>query len=298
MRCIIWTAALGLAGLALVSGQAQTADEEKAIRAAVESYTAAFNKGDLDGLLAHYAADADYVDQGGKEYKGMASLSGMCKRSLAELKGYKLKTTITSLHFVRPDVAIADGNAELTAPDGTTDSGPFTAVWTKTGGKWLISSVHDLPESQAASDTEASSLQQLEWLVGDWTHEDPTFNVLVSGRWTLNKSFLVVEYTAKGKEGADLAVVQYFGWDPIEGVIRSWFFDSRGGYGGGDWTRSGNTWTADWSGVLSGGGTGSSVSSLRYLDKQSFLFRSVDREVDGLPVDDFEAKFVRKTAGK
>jgi uncharacterized protein (TIGR02246 family) len=147
MRRIIWTAAFGLAGLALVSGHSPAADEEKAIRAAVESYTAAFNKGDLDGLLAHYAAEADYVDQGGKHYKGKASLADMYRRTLAEQKGYKLKTTITSLRFLRPEVAIADGNAEFTAPHGSTDSGPFTAVWTKTGGKWLLSSVRDLPES-------------------------------------------------------------------------------------------------------------------------------------------------------
>ena len=298
MRRIIWTTVLGLAGLALVSGQSPNADEEKAIRAAVDSYTAAFNKGDLDALLAHYATDADYVDHDGKQFKGKASLTGMCKQSLADLKGYKLKTTITSFHFVKPDVAIADGKAEFTAPDGTTDSGLFTAVWTKTGGKWLLSSVHDLPESLEAAESDASPLRQLEWLVGDWTHEDPTFNVQVSGRWALNKSFLVVEYTAKGKDGADLVVVQYFGWDPIDGVIRSWFFDSTGGYGGGDWTRVGNTWTANWSGVLSEGRTGSSVSSLRYVDKQNFLFHSVDREIDGLPMDDLEAKFVRKTAGK
>jgi uncharacterized protein (TIGR02246 family) len=298
MRRIIWTAALGLAAFGLVWGQAPTADEEKAIRAAVDSYTAAFNKGDLDALLAHYAADAEYVDHDGKQFKGKASLTGMCKRSLADLKGYKLKTTITSLHFVKPDVAIADGKAEFTAPDGTTDSGLFTAVWTKTGGKWLLSSVHDLPESLEAAESDASPLRQLEWLVGDWTHEDPSFNVQVSGRWALNKSFLVVEYTAKGKDGVDLIVIQYFGWDPIEGVIRSWFFDSKGGYGGGDWTRNGNTWTANWGGVLPEGRTGSSVSGFRYVDKQSFIFRSVDREIDGQPLDDLEAKFVRKTAGK
>jgi uncharacterized protein (TIGR02246 family) len=298
MRRIIWAAALGLAGLALVWGQAPTADEEKAIRAAVESYTAAFNKGDLDGLLAHYAADADYVDHEGKQYKGKADLAEMCKRTLADQKGYTLKTTINSLRFVRPEVAIADGQADLTAPDGNTDSGKFTAVWTKTGGKWLLSSVRDLPDSAEATGSDASQVQQLEWLVGDWTHEDPNINVQVTGRWALNKNFLVLEFKAKGKDGDDLVVLQYFGWDPIENVIRSCFFDSKGGFGAGDWVRTGNTWTADWSGVLPGGKTGSSITSLKYLDKQSFIFRSVDREIDGLPIEDLEAKFVRKTAGK
>jgi uncharacterized protein (TIGR02246 family) len=294
----IMTAALALAGLAVVLGQTRAEDNKREIQAAVDACTTAFNKRDLDGLLAYYAADADYLDQEGKQHKGKADLADFFKRSLDDLNDQKLKTTITSLRFVRPDVAIVDGKADFTGPDGASDSGLFTAVWTKTDGKWLLSSVHDLPEPPTASDDADGQLQRLAWLVGDWTHEDPTFSVQVSGRWTLNKRFLFVEYIAKGKENDDLTVMQYFGWDPVDGVIRAWFFDSQGGYGGGDWVRDGNTWSANWNGVLSGGRTASSVSSLKYLDHKSFVFRSVDREIDGLPMDDVEAKFVRKAAGK
>jgi uncharacterized protein (TIGR02246 family) len=293
----IMTAALALVVIAVGLGQTRAEDEKRAIQAAVDAYTAAFNKRNLDSLLAYFAADADYLDQEGKQHTGKADLADFFKRSLDDLKGQKLKTTITSLHFVRPDVAIADGKVDFTAPDGASDSGRFTAVWTKTDGKWLLSSVHDLPEPPAASE-DAAQLQQLGWLVGDWTHEDPTFSVQVSGRWTLNKRFLLVEYIAKGKGNDDLTVMQYFGWDPVDGVIRAWFFDSRGGYGGGDWVRDGNTWSANWDGVLSDGRTASSVSSLRYINDKSFVFRSVDREIDGLPVDDVEAKFVRKAVSK
>jgi uncharacterized protein (TIGR02246 family) len=298
MRHNIITAVFGLVGAAVVVGQIRAADNEGAIQAAVESYTAAFNNRDLDGFLAHFADDADYLDHGGQQYREKVGLARLFKRSLADLKDQKLKTTITSLRFLRPDVAIADGKAEFTTTDGASESGRFTAVWTRTDGKWLLSSVHDLPEPAAASEDAASPLQQLAWLVGDWTHEDPTFSVQVSGRWTLNKSFLRVEYIVKGKEDEDLTVVQYFGWDPVDGVIRAWFFDSRGGYGGGDWVRDGNTWSANWYGVLSGGRTASSVSSFKYLDNKSFVFRSVDREIDGLPMDDVEAKFVRKAVSK
>src|SRR5215471_10367114 len=109
MRRIIATAVVALAGLALALGQAPPADEESAVRAAVDSYTAAFNKGDVDGLLAHVAADADFIDDNGKQYKGKADLAEVLKRSLADLKGRTLKSTIISLHFLRPDVVIADG---------------------------------------------------------------------------------------------------------------------------------------------------------------------------------------------
>src|SRR5262249_22446791 len=73
------------------------------------------------------------------------------KQSLADLKGRKLTSAIISLHFLRPDVAVVDGKADIAAPDGTTDSGRYTSTWTKTGDKWLLSSVRDLPDSPAAA---------------------------------------------------------------------------------------------------------------------------------------------------
>jgi hypothetical protein len=122
--------------------------------------------------------------------------------------------------------------------------------------------------------------------------------VQVNGRWALDKSFLVLEYTARGKDGEDLTVLQFFGWDTADEVVRSWFFDSRGGNGGGDWVRDGNTWTAGWSGVLSDGRPASSVNSIKFIDDKTFLFRSVDREIDGLPLADLDVKFARKATEK
>jgi len=297
MRRIIVTAMVGLAGLALTLGQTKPANKESAVRAAVDSYTSAFNKGDLEGVLAHVAADADFVDDSGKQYNGKANLAKVLKQSLADLKGSKLKSTITSVRFLRSDVAVVDGKADVTTADGTTSSGRFTSTWTRSDGKWLLSCVRNLPDSPATPQP-AAALRQLEWLIGDWTHEGTGYRVQVNGRWALNKSFLVLEYTARGKDGEDLTVLQYFGWDPADEVIRSWFFDSKGGTGGGDWARDGNTWTADWSGRLSDGRAASSVNSIQFLDDKTFLFRSVDREINGLPLADLEVKFVRKATEK
>jgi hypothetical protein len=62
--------------------------------------------------------------------------------------------------------------------------------------------------------------------------------------------------------------------------------------------RDGNTWTAGWSGVLSDGRPASSVNSIKFIDDKTFLFRSVDREIDGLPLADLDVKFARKAAEK
>ena len=210
MRSIIVTAMVGLAGLALALGQATRTDEESAVRDAVDLYTSAFNDGKLDGVLAHVAVDADFIDESGKQYRGKADLAEVFKQSLADMKGSKLKSTITSVRFVRPDVAVVDGKAEVTAPDGRTDSGRFTSTWTKSDGKWLLSCVRNLPDSSASVEPAAAALHQLEWLIGDWTHEGTNYRVQVNGRWALDKSFLVLEYTARGKDCEDLTVLQFF----------------------------------------------------------------------------------------
>src|SRR5215471_898084 len=103
MRRIIVTGMVGLAALALALGQGKPTNEDSEVRAAVDSYTTAFNNGNLDGVLAHVAADADFIDDSGKQYKGKADLAEVIKHSLTDLKGSKLKSTVTSVRFLRPD---------------------------------------------------------------------------------------------------------------------------------------------------------------------------------------------------
>src|SRR5262249_57048285 len=113
--------------LAMAFGQAKSANEESAVRAAVDSYTSAFNNGNLDGVMAHVAPDADFIDNGGKQYKGKADLTDVFKRSLADLKGCKLKSTITSIHFLEPDVAVVGGKAHVQPPSAATDLRQYTS---------------------------------------------------------------------------------------------------------------------------------------------------------------------------
>src|SRR6516165_8229976 len=75
MRRIMLSALLALAGLALALGQPPKTDEEKAVRAAIDSYTAAYNKGDLASLLAHVAPDVDLIEETGTKHTGKANLA-------------------------------------------------------------------------------------------------------------------------------------------------------------------------------------------------------------------------------
>jgi uncharacterized protein (TIGR02246 family) len=295
---------LGLLGVILLvlpafsgQGQAPPASAEQAVRKAVAAHLEALNKGDLDAVMASWAPDADLVEETGKKTRGHDALRARFKETLATLKGFKIGGKVYSVKFLRPDVALVDGSLETTSPEGTRDSNRYAFVWTKSGGKWLISSARDLPvEVEDVPSLPYPQLKALEWLTGDWVDDGGKGAVKVKCKWAPNKSFLLMEYEVKN-EGADpLLVTQRIGWDPVNNMVRSWVFDSTGGFGEGYWQRDGHKWVVGFSTILADGGTGGATNIYEFKDEKTFLYRSVDRDVDGQPVADVEAKFVRKTA--
>jgi uncharacterized protein (TIGR02246 family) len=272
--------------------------DEAAIRQANEDYVAAMIKGDLDAIMAFWAADADYIDEAGKMTRGKDQIAAMFKKTLPEVKGSKASGKIHSMKFLRPEICLEDGTLELTANDGTKSSSRYAVVWTKTGDKWLISSVRDLPaEVTDLPSLAAAQLKDLEWLVGEWADEGAKADVSVKVHWAANKAFLLMDYTLK-QEGADpLDVNVRIGWDAANNRIRSWTFDSQGGFGEGFWQKNGKKWEVGASGVLPDGGIGGSTQTYEFVDANSLIWRATDREVDGQPLTDVEVKFVRK-AGK
>jgi uncharacterized protein (TIGR02246 family) len=270
-------------------------NDERTIRKATASLINALNKGDLDGVMASWARDADLIDAAGKATRGHDAVAAHFKTRLRGLKGSKFAGKVKSVKFLRPEVALVDGEVQTTSADGERESNRYAAVWTKSGGKWLISSARDLPaEVEEVPSLTYPQLRTLEWMVGDWADEAGT--VQIKCKWAPNKSFLLMEYEVKRKGADPLLVTQRVGWDPVNRRVRSWVFDSTGGFGEGYWERQGHKWVVGASGILADGGTGESTNVYEYKDDRTIHYRSVDREVDGQPVADVEVKLVRKTA--
>jgi hypothetical protein len=75
--------------------------------------------------------------------------------------------------------------------------------------------------------------------------------------------------------------LQIIGWDPVRQQIRSWVFDSDGGYGDGYWTLKGNAWHIQSSGTLSDGKKTTGHNIMTKIDDNSFTFQKVEQSVDG-----------------
>jgi hypothetical protein len=90
---------------------------------------------------------------------------------------------------------------------------------------------------------------------------------------------------------------QVIGWDPIAGQIRSWTFDSEGGFGEGRWIQDGSRWLIKTSFVLATGERASAVNVITYVDPDTFRWQSIGREIAGeLQPDVSEVTVVRKKA--
>jgi uncharacterized protein (TIGR02246 family) len=247
--------------------------------------------------MAHLAPDADFIDEAGKTTRGHDALRARFKTMLPDLKGSKIGGKIYSVKFLRPEVAMVDGSLEITSADGTRDSNRYAIVWVKSGDRWLINSARDLPaEVEEGPSLAYPQLKSFEWLIGDWVDEAGKGAVQIKCKWAPNKSFLLMDYEVKGEGAEPMLVTQRIGWDPVNNKVRSWVFDSTGGFGEGNWQRDGNKWVVGASGILADGGIGGATNIYQFKDENTFLYRSVDREVDGQPVADVEVKFVRKTA--
>ena len=150
--CIVTlVVALALMAPASTAGQAPPTDDA-AVRALVEAYSAARDKGDGAALTALFTADADQLVSSGEWRKGR---DAVVKGAMASSRstGGKRTITVEQVRFVAPDVAIADGRYELTGLSGGTNRSMWaTLIMKKTSNGWRIAAIRNmLPAAPAPS---------------------------------------------------------------------------------------------------------------------------------------------------
>jgi hypothetical protein len=138
-------------------------------------------------------------------------------------------------------------------------------------------------DTPASEGPETSPLEELGWLVGRWVDDGGDIDIVTTCAWTKNRKFLTRSFVVTRDEDGevDLEGTQVIGWDASEKRIRSWTFDSEGGFGQGVWVRDGNRWLAKKSFVLPTGEKATAVNVLTYVDDDTLRWQSVSREVAG-----------------
>jgi uncharacterized protein (TIGR02246 family) len=262
-----------------VAAQPEGGPETAAIQKALDAFAAAFNRADARASAARFTTAAEYTDETGEITRGRDAIQQELEGLFADMPGLKLALAEQSFRLIRPDVGMARGTATVTAPEGGSADGTFTAIFVKEGGEWRIDSLQEgVPPPAPAA---AAELEQLGWLIGEWTDTDEDATIRTVGAWTKNRTFITRSFTVEVDGQVDLEGTQVIGWDPAAERIRSWVFDSDGGFSEEVWTRKGNRWIITSLGVLPDGGRASAVNILTQLDENRATWQSTERDSDG-----------------
>lgn len=291
-----WIAVLSLSCLNTVRAAADQAEDEAAIRKTVESYTDAFNKRDPKAMAAHWLPKAVYLDPtSGKEIVGRDAIEKHFTANVDRIKNAKLTVAIDSIRFVSPHVAVERGTSTVVGLDKEPIKNEYIAIHVKHEGKWLLDRVSD--DDQAEVNSNYDKLKELEWMLGSWVDQEDNATIETHCKWSKNQSFLVRTFSISVGDQISTSGVQFIGWDPAAKQIRSWIFDSNGGFSEGMWTRKDKRWQVQIKETLVNGQKASSLNVITFIDKNTFTWELINRQSAGELLPDVgPVKVIRKSA--
>ncbi|WP_254508505.1 SgcJ/EcaC family oxidoreductase [Anatilimnocola floriformis] len=261
-----------------VANAADQAAEEAKIRQAVATYVTAYNAGDAKALAALWSPEAVYTNPvTGAEAAGREAIEKQFATNFAMAKGSKLEAKTESIRFVSPGVAIEQGTAKVTAPNQSPDETEYSAVYVKRDGQWLLDRVTEEEPFKPHSNYER--LKELEWMVGNWIDQDDNGKIETQVQWAKNQNFLIRSFTISVGERINQSGMQIVGWDAANKKIRSWVFDSEGGFGEGVWSKKGNAWHVQTTGTANDGRKASSVNIITLVNNDQFTWQIVNGQI-------------------
>lgn len=296
VRLLVFSLLLAPA-LALSAAEKKSGEDAEvaAIRAAIDSYVAAYNKGDAKAVAAHWSEDGHWISPTGERAEGVAAIRSQLEEVFAKSKDVRIEVLQPSIRLVTPDVALEEGRVRVIRRGETTSESTYVAIHVKKDGKWKLDSVREteLPEEVLPN----TLLRELAWLTGSWRDASSKSKADTVIAWTKNKAFLTYSFRVSSPDMDDLEGTQVIGWDPTTETIRSWMFDSDGGFGEGVWTQKDNQWIVKFRQVLPDGRVASATNIYTIIDANTFTWKSIGRKVGDEFLPNVQPiKMVRQTA--
>jgi uncharacterized protein (TIGR02246 family) len=266
--------------------------DEQAIRKAVVAFVEQYNAHNADGIAALFAPDARMVFRDGSEVNGREEIKQAFVEAFAASPKGAVSVVVESLRFLTPDVAVEEGFTS-NFPDGDTlvARSRYTVVHLKKDGKWLMQSARVVEEESLSA---YGDLQPLEWLIGEWIDEGRTETVETTFRWDDNKSFLLEEFQVIREGEVVMKGTQRIGWDPQAKTIRSWTFDTAGGFGEAVWTPVEDRWVVKAKAVTADGTSASATRTLHRDTPERVIWTATDRLAGDEQLPDLAVTMVRK----
>jgi uncharacterized protein (TIGR02246 family) len=270
----------------------KSADEE-AVRKQAAEFARLFAKGDAKALAATWTEQAEYYEDTGATLVGRAAIEQAFAEFFQAHPGCKVDVRIESIRFPARDMAVENGVMVLThAGPELPASSRYSVLHIREDGQWKTAIAHEWGGAE-------DKLQDLAWLVGDWSAATPKGEVRISFAWNAAKSGIDGRFSVSEDGKPVSSGHQRIIRDPQTGQLHSWMFNDDGGHGESLWYRDGNRWVLDAAGVSADGTETAAANLLTRLSDDEFIWRSVNRAVgsDALPHSD-PIKVTRVKAAK
>jgi uncharacterized protein (TIGR02246 family) len=265
----------------------------KAVAAEADATVKAFNAGDAATLAGMFIDDAELVDENGTVTETRGEIEALFKRFFERFPKATIEMEVTDARLLGDEVVIEEGVRRITADAAAAAAQVrYVAVRTKDGDRWPLVSYREFADDPIP--TAAEMLGSLEWLVGEWVDESPEGNTRIAYSWSDDGNFLVGEYNLSVAGQPASRSTQRIGWDPVEGCLRSWTFDSDGGFSEGEWMATDDGWLVKSEATLPDGTIGSATITIQPTDGDHFVVESSDRVIGGEEEPDFKLTIARK----
>ena len=158
------------AAVAAAPPSSKTAAAENPVRETLDAYIAAYNQKDAAKLVEFFTSDGTLIDSENVSTRGREAIAQEFSEGFAERSSYTLQAKIDRIRLITPDVAQAEGVAQLVSPKEATIANQFVVLLARQGEAWKIVEIREYP-APAESVTPYERLKELEWMVGDWVDE-------------------------------------------------------------------------------------------------------------------------------
>lgn len=266
---------------------------EDAIRKSGEQLIESFNAAKAEEVAARFLPVGEFIDDQGNVYSGREEITALFASFFERFPGSKLTLNVESIRPIGPNLAIEEGSRTITTKDGEERAVVrYVTVWTNTDGQWSVASVREAADDPPPTPKE--QLESLAWMVGEWVNEGSDSIVTINFKWSEDGNYLLGDYDVKIEGRSQRTSTQRIGWDPVEQHIRSWLFDTDGGFTEALWTPTETGWTVLSNAVLPDGQTGSATLDIEPAGENRFVIKATHRIIGGVADEDFEVTVVRK----
>jgi uncharacterized protein (TIGR02246 family) len=249
--------------------------DRDALRKMAGDFADAFNRGDAKALAAAWTERGEYYSDEGDVLRGRVAIEKAYAEHFQEKPNGKMEVDIRSIYFPSRDTAIEDGVARVrTEGSDLPTSTRYSVLHVREDGKWKMAIVREWGAVE-------NKLDDIAWLVGDWTAKSPKGEVTMKFAWNAKKTMIRNSFTVKEGDRVTATGTQTISFDPATRQLRSWTFEEEGGRGEGTWFRDGERWVQQSEGVLQDGTEVAAFNIIKRIDNDHFVWRSVDRMVAG-----------------